>query len=84
MEAKLALDLLKEIYVVMNEKVRVGEIVTDDDSTLRAYCRNVCNGGKLPDNIPQPVFLADPGHRVKVMVAPVFKLVKSNNNPNSV
>ena len=38
--------------------------------------------GLLPPNIPQPVFLADPSHCIKVMSGPIFSLAKSEGkNP---
>ena len=42
-------------------------IVTDDHSTLRSHLRNVR-------------FLANPSHRIKVMLHPVFKLVIKNKD----
>ena len=31
-------------------------------------------GGDLPSSIIQPIFLADPGHRIKCMAKPIFAL----------
>ena len=31
---------------------------------------------------PQPVFLADPSHRIKVMSKPFFKMVTTTKDPN--
>ena len=56
--------------------------MTDDDSTLRAHCRNIVNEGKLPDHIPQPIFLADLIHRIKVMVKHTFQLVTNIKYPD--
>ena len=62
--------------------VYVEEIVTDDDSTMRSHCKNKKNGGNLPDEIPQPIFLADPSHRIKVMCKPIFAMVSNNKDPD--
>ena len=42
---------------------------------MRYKCKNIKDGGKLPDAIPCPGFLTDPGHRVKVMVRKAFTAV---------
>ena len=65
MEAKLALILLEKVFKETAGKVYVTEMVTDDDSTIRSHCKNINMGGKLLDCIPQPLFLADPSHRIK-------------------
>ena len=53
--------------------------MSDDDSTMRAHLRHESNGGKLPDRIHPPGFLADPSHRIKVMAKPLFKSSKSES-----
>ena len=52
-----------------NKTVGIEHIVFDDDSTMRAHLQHPCNKkiGKLHDDIPEPSFLADPSHRIKVM-----------------
>ena len=55
--------------------------MTDDDSTMRAHCANKKNGGKLNDDIPEPQFLADPSHRVKVMAKPLFAMATKTKDP---
>ena len=82
MESSLALKLTNEIYEQSRGTVHLGSIVTDDDSTLRSQLQNQVNGGKLIDQIPQPKFLADPSHRIKVMIAPIFKLVSNTKDPS--
>ena len=39
-------------------------MVTDDDSTIRSMLKyqSEHEKGKLPDNVPEPIFLADPSH----------------------
>jgi len=58
--------------------------VSDDDSTMRSLLQHESknNKGKLPPNIPEPVFLADPSHRIKVMFKPFFLMVKNTKDPN--
>ena len=73
MEATAALDLVVELAAM---GVGVEFIVSDDDSTMRAHLKHIGThtGGKLPLDVPQPTFLCDPSHRVKVMVKEIFKL----------
>ena len=66
----------------MEHRVYLEEIVTDDDSTLRLHLQNACNGGKLLNIIPQPKFLADSSHGIKVMMSPMFKLVTKMKDPS--
>ena len=40
------------------------------------------NGGKLPDTIIQPTFLADPSHRIKVMCKPIFGMISETKDPD--
>ena len=40
------------------------------------------NGGKLPDTIIQPIFLADTSHRIKVMCKPIFSLNSGTKDPD--
>ena len=61
----------------------VGELVTDDDTTRRPHCCHQSMGGKLRDIVPQLKYLADPSHRVKVMIKSVFALVKKTKDPNT-
>ena len=59
----------------------VKEIVTDDDVTMRANLNNKRNKEKLEDGIPETEFLADPGHRVKVMVKSIFTKATKMKDP---
>ena len=85
MEAKLALRLTEEIYRKKNGRVYLQKIVSDDDSTMRSLLRHQKNNdkGKLPIDIPEPLFLADPGHRIKVMSKPFFKMVTTTKDPST-
>ena len=51
-------------------------MLSDVDSKMRTHLNHPINNkiGKLPDNIPEPSFLVDPSHRIKVMCKEVFKL----------
>ena len=55
--------LLKET----NNITFVSQLVTDDDSSIRACLSHDNKKGKLPYNVPDPRFLADSSHKVKMM-----------------
>ena len=84
MEATVALDLTTEIYTNSKGKVHIKELVSDDDSTMRSLLKHQTNHdkGKLSCEIPQPIFLADPSHRIKVMCKPFFKMVSNTKDPS--
>ena len=84
MEAKLALRLTEQMYDKKNGKVYLQQIVSDDDSTMRSLLQHKKNNDKglLSTNIPQPVFMADPSHRIKVMSKPFFKMVTTTKDPS--
>ena len=84
MEATLARTMVEEVSLLSKGKVAIGTMVTDDDSTLRRHCSSTENGGKLLAGVPEPIFLADPGHRVKVMVKPIFTMVTTTKNPDDI
>ena len=84
MEALLCRQLVEEIHFRSDGMMKVEDLVTDDDSTLRDHCSSEENGGKLRSGVSQPKFLADPTHRTKVMVRPIFGLVQSTKNPDEV
>ena len=58
-------------------------MVSDDDSTMRSLLQHKSNHekGKLPDNVQEPIFFADPSHRIKVMCKPFFKMVTKTKDP---
>ena len=66
MEATAALEMVIVIYNEHNGLIFVRAIISDDDYTMRAKVCHECNNihGKLPLHIPQPIFKADPGHRI--------------------
>ena len=84
MEANLALSLTGKLFDKSKARVYLNEIVSDDDSTLRALSKHqeYNEKGRLPPYIPQPHFLADPSHRIKVMSQPFFKMVTKTKDPN--
>ena len=82
MEAAVAMDLIVAVYEKTDGRVHCEVLVSDDDSTMRSHLQHSENGGKLDGSIPQPDFLADPSHCIKVMAPPIFKLVKDTNNPH--
>ena len=62
----------------------MSQVVSDDDSTLRSVCASRTKGGKLGDKVDEPEFLADPAHRTKATVKPVFGLVKRKKKQDEV
>ena len=73
MESKLAVQLVNKTWNQSKNKVYIGCLVSDDDTTMRANCQNITKGGYLNNDVPTPTFLADPTHRIKCMVRPVQK-----------
>ena len=73
-EAKLALKLTVELFEKKKSNMHLNKIINDNDSTMRSLLQHTSNHdkGKVPKNIPEPVFLADPSHRIKVMSKPFF------------
>ena len=63
-------------------------IVSDDDSTMRAVLKHPSKGargqvlktskGKIDEEIPEPSFLADPSHSVKVVAKHIFSIVNKS------
>ena len=47
---------------------------------IRSHCKHVENGGNLKSPIPEPTFLADQGHHVKVVVKPFFGMVTTRKD----
>jgi hypothetical protein len=73
-------DTYRETY----QKAFIAEMVTDDDSTMRAVLSHHDKKGKLAHDVPPPKFLADPGHRVKVMVKAIFAKVSKTKAINRI
>ena len=72
--------ILQMLTSCQNERKFVTQwIISDDDSTIRAVCSHPDptdpeTKGKLPKNILQPIFKANPSHRVKVVAKKWYKL----------
>lgn len=71
MEATTAAELIVHISNQFNGKARVSTVISDDDSSMRSHCSHA---GGLPTTIYEPIFLADPSHRCKIIGKPLFKL----------
>ena len=79
MECVLTLTLTETMYKETQQKACIGEIDIDDDTTMRSNIKHTGDKAKLPSEIPEPRFLADPIHRIKVMLRKIFaKAVKIN------
>ena len=69
----------------------IDAIARDDDSTMRAQLKHPSVGvqgqvmksskGKLDEEIPEPSFLADPSHHVKVVAKHIFSIVNKSRAP---
>ena len=77
MESQLALKLVHKLYDETGKKAFVKKLVTDDDATTRALLSHTNKKGKLRTDVPAITFLADPSHRVKVMVKSIFANVST-------
>ena len=73
MEASSARHLIKELCEESRGRLFAGTLVGDDDSTMKSHCSYE---GGLPTTIPEPKWLADPSHRIKVIMKPVFALAR--------
>ena len=86
MESSAILKMVEDAFY--NRFFIVDVIVSDDDSKMRAVLSNpliVVRGqvlktskGKLVEEIPEPLFLADPSHRVKVVAKHIFSIVNGS------
>ena len=74
MEATTAAKLVTRISEDNFGKARISTIIADDDSSMRSHCSHQ---GGLHEGIHEPLFLADPSHRCKVIAKPLFKLASS-------
>ena len=83
MESKVALHMVTELCLLSKNKVFVREIVTDDDTIMRANLKHT-KKGKLHDKVPDPRFLAGPSYRVKVMVKSIFAKATKTKDSNNI
>ena len=61
------------------QNYHITKIVCDDDNNMRKHLKyrsDKNKKGKLPEYIPEPIFLADPTHRVKTIAKYIFQLAK--------
>ena len=86
MEASAILKMVEDAFY--NQFFVVDVIVSDNNGTMRAMLKNPLIGvwvqvmktpkGKLDEEIPEPSFLADPSHRVKVVAKHIFSIVNES------
>ena len=82
MEAAAILNMA--INSVLDRKFVIRAIVSDDDSVMRAHLRHKLDEndprdkGKLPKWIYEPIFLADPSHRIKAISKHFYALANQN------
>jgi len=88
MESDGLLWLMKRLFTLMLGCVYYWFIVGDDDSTMKKYVihpdkrqRGAVNiGGRLPKEIPEPKWFADPTHCAKCVAGNFFKFMKTNKS----
>ena len=83
MEASAILKVVED--ALYNRAFVVGVIVSDDNSIMQSVLKHHLIGvrgqvlktskGKLDEEIPEPSFLADPSHHVKVVAKHIFSIV---------
>ena len=84
MEAEAILQMVVDAF--NNRGFIVSVIVSDDDSTMKECLKHrklkadgkqyKSDKGRLDVHIPEPLFLADPSHRVKVVAKACFLMLK--------
>ena len=79
MEATAALEMVVEVWDNFNGNIYIKIIVSDDDSTIwaKVSCPTTNEHGMLPYKVIEPIFKADPGHRIKSMAKPMFFFSKA-------
>ena len=88
MEASEIMKMVEDYFY--NRFFIIDVIVRDDDSKMRAVLNHPSKGargqvlksskGKLHTDIPEPSFLADPSHCVKVVAKHIFSIVNESRN----
>ena len=81
MEAGVALEMVTNMYNDSDNRLYIEFLVSDNDSSMRSHLRHIENGGKLPANVPEPTFLADPSHRIRTMCSPIYKMITNTKDP---
>ena len=76
MESDTPLSLYETIFYDSKNKIALRSIASDDDSTMRALLKHPGNHkrGKLNPEIPEPSWLADSSHSIKVVAKYIFTL----------
>ena len=82
MEADAALSLGMKIDTKSGSKIYIEAFITDDGSSLKAILfhdltKNKTGTGKLPLHIPEPIWLADPSRRIRVVARKMFAFITS-------
>ena len=86
MEADGLLQILTRLHEKHDGKVHIKAVVSDDDTTMKAVVRHessVAKKGRLPAEIPEPKWLADPGHRIKVVAGKMYALANANKSQST-
>ena len=88
MEASTIRKMVEDAFY--NRFFIIDVIVSNNDSTMRAVIKHPYKGargqvlksskGKLPTEIPEPSFLADPSHRVKVVEKHIFSIINKSRD----
>ena len=88
MEASAILKMVEDAF--LNRFFVIDIIVSDNYSTMQAVLKHPSKGargqvikslkGKLHEDIPEPYFLADPSHRVKVVAKHIFSIVNKSRD----
>ena len=88
MKASAILKIVEDAFY--NRFFVIYATVSNDDSTMRAVLKHPSKGargqvlksskGKLHEDIPDPSFLADPSHHVKVVAKHIFPIVNESRD----
>ena len=88
MEASAILNMVEDAFY---NRFFINHVTfSDDDSTIQAVLKNPSKGsrgqvlkspkGNFDSEIPEPSFLADPSHRVKVVEKHIFSIVNKSRD----
>ena len=83
MEADAALEAYEDLYEMSEGTVVIGCIVADDDSSMKSFLKHQSPShpkGHLPERLPEPIFLADPTHRTRVIAKYFYALAALSNS----
>ena len=88
MEPSALLKMVEDAFY--NNFCIIDVIVSDNDSTMQYVLNHTSIGvrgqvlkisqRKLDEEIPEPSFIADPSHRVKVVAKHIFSIVKESRD----